>query len=370
MSRDKPTRSGPAAVPSSAAADATPQGDRGVDGATAARGADAAVLEVDDLHVEFRSRRGTIRAVNGVSWSLARGETLAILGESGSGKSVSAQAVMGLIDSPPGFITGGQIRLHGTDLLTLGPEQQRRIRGETIAMVFQDALTALNPVFTVGWQIAETFRVHRGTRRRAAEEAAAELLGRVGIPSPRQRLRSYPHEFSGGMRQRAMIAMALALDPEVLIADEPTTALDVTVQAQIMDLLADVQEEFGMGLVLITHDLAVVAETADRVAVMYAGRIVEQGPVREVFTDPAHPYTLGLMQSIPPLVRRRTRLEPIPGAPPNPAAIPSGCPFHPRCAFARPRCATDEPPLERVTEGRASACHYREEVRGDRDGDT
>ncbi len=322
------------------------------------------VLEVRDLHVEFRTRRGTLRAVNGVSWSLEPGETLAILGESGSGKSVSAQAIMGLIDSPPGFITEGEIRFRGEDLFALSEDRRRRIRGDGVAMVFQDALTALNPVFSVGWQIAETYRVHRGTSKREAYAKAAELLDRVGIPSAHERLNSYPHEFSGGMRQRAMIAMALALDPEVLIADEPTTALDVTVQAQIMDLLTELRSELGMGLVLITHDLAVVAENADRVAVMYAGRIVEEGTVSEVFTEPAHPYTLGLMHSIPPLHRRVAALDPIPGTPPNPARIPPGCPFHPRCAFARQHCREVEPPLERVGEGRASACHYWEEVKG------
>ena len=326
----------------------------------------APVLEVDDLHVEFRTPRGVLYAVNGVSWSLVPGETLAILGESGSGKSVSAQAIMGLIDSPPGFVTRGTIRFRGDDLLTMSEEARRKLRGEGVAMIFQDALTALNPVFTVGWQIAETYRVHRGASRKEAYNRAAELLDRVGIPSARERLNSYPHEFSGGMRQRAMIAMALALEPEVLIADEPTTALDVTVQAQIMDLLQDLQAELGMGLVLITHDLAVVADVADRVAVMYAGRIVETGAVVDVFTEPAHPYTFGLMHSIPPLERRVERLDPIPGVPPSPARIPPGCPFHPRCAFARDVCHEEEPPLERVADGRGSACHFWEEVKGAR----
>jgi oligopeptide transport system ATP-binding protein len=323
-----------------------------------------AILEVEDLHVEFVTPRGIVKAVNGVSWSLRRGETLAILGESGSGKSVSVQAIMGLIDIPPGRITKGAARFHGRDIFTQPEHERRKIRGAGIAMIFQDALTALNPVFTVGWQISESLRVHRGMSKRKAYARAAELLDRVGIPSAEERLNSYPHEFSGGMRQRAMIAMALALDPEVLIADEPTTALDVTVQAQIMDLLADLRRDLGMGLVLITHDLAVVAENADRVAVMYAGKIVESGPVRDVFTNPAHPYTLGLMHSIPPLERRIQRLDPITGSPPSPARIPPGCAFHPRCSFARDRCSSDVPPLERVNELRGSACHYWEEVKG------
>ncbi len=321
------------------------------------------VLSVRDLHVEFRTRRSVLQAVRGVSWDVAPGETLAILGESGSGKSVSAQAVMGLIDSPPGFISQGEIHFRGRDLLRSSRMEQRRVRAEGVSIIFQDALTALNPVFTVGWQIAELFRVHRGLSRRAAYDRAADLLERVGIPSARQRLHEYPHQFSGGMRQRAMIAMALALEPDVLIADEPTTALDVTVQAQIMDLLTDLQRDLGMGMVLITHDLAVVADTADRVAVMYAGRVVETGPVREVFTDPAHPYTLGLMRSIPPLERRDAELDPIRGTPPNPGALPSGCAFAPRCVFARDRCRSDDPGLEPVTAGRASACHFSEEVR-------
>jgi oligopeptide transport system ATP-binding protein len=329
-----------------------------------AGGPGEAILEVCDLHVEFETPRALVKAVNGVSWSIMRGETLAILGESGSGKSVSVQALMGLIDTPPGRITQGSALFHGRDIFTLSEDEQRKIRGAGIAMIFQDALTALNPVFTVGWQISETLRVHRGMSKRKAYARAAELLDRVGIPSAHERLGSYPHEFSGGMRQRAMIAMALALDPEVLIADEPTTALDVTVQAQIMDLLADLRRDLGMGLVLITHDLAIVAESADRVAVMYAGKIVEEGPVREVFTNPAHPYTLGLMRSIPPLERRIDELDPIPGAPPSPANIPPGCPFHPRCSFVRDRCRTDVPPLERVDAQRTSACHYWEEVKG------
>ena len=327
--------------------------------------APGALLEVRELEVEFRTRYGVVKANRGVSYSLDRGETVAIVGESGSGKSVSAQAVMGIIDSPPGFITGGEVLFDGRDLLTLPPAERRQIRGERIAMIFQDALTALNPVFTVGWQIGEMYRQHRGSSRKAAKERAIELMDMVRIPSARERVDAYPHEFSGGMRQRVMIAMALALDPDVLIADEPTTALDVTVQAQTMDLLSDLQRDTGMGLVLITHDLGVVADVADRLAVMYAGEIVETGSVWDIYSQPAHPYTKGLMRSIPRVDHKGGLLDPIVGSPPNLADIPSGCPFHPRCPYRRDNCLTDEPPLYDVAPGRGSACHYYEEVLSD-----
>jgi oligopeptide transport system ATP-binding protein len=320
------------------------------------------LLSVDRLSVEFRTDAGTVPAVREVSWHVDRGETLAILGESGSGKSVSAQAVMGILDSPPARVTSGRILLDGRDLLTLTPDERRAVRGARIAMVFQDALSALNPVFTVGAQLAEMFRVHRGTPRREALANAVELLDRVRIPNARARVHDYPHEFSGGMRQRVMIAMALALDPAVVIADEPTTALDVTVQAQIMNLLLDLQRENGTGIVLITHDLGVVAETADRVAVMYAGSIVETGAIQDVFTAPAHPYGVGLMHSIPRLDQVGGRLVPIEGSPPDPARIPPGCAFHPRCSRARARCATEVPVLREVAPGRRSACHVAEDV--------
>jgi oligopeptide transport system ATP-binding protein len=330
------------------------------------------VLEVDDLHVEFRTRSGVVNAVNGVSYAVNQGETLAILGESGSGKSVSAQAIMGIRDVPPAVITGGGIRFQGRDMLTMDAEDQRQIRGPGISMIFQDALSALNPVYSVGFQIGEMFRVHRGTSRKEAKQHAVELMDRVRIPAAARRVNDYPHQFSGGMRQRVMIAMALALDPRILIADEPTTALDVTVQAQVMDLLKDLQRDTGMGLVLITHDLGVVNEVADRVAVMYAGKIVETGTVDDVFTRPAHPYTLGLMNSIPQVEAKGGRLNPIVGQPPNLAAIPSGCPFHPRCPRARTGaaalpgrdCVGDVPPLRLVVPGREAACHYSEEVLG------
>jgi len=324
------------------------------------------LLDVRGLSVEFATATVTVPAVRGVSWHLDRGETLAILGESGSGKSVSAQAIMGILDVPPARVVSGQVLLDGRDVLTLPAPQRRAVRGAQIAMVFQDALSALNPVFTVGAQIAEMFRVHRATGRRQAWDHAVELLDRVRIPNARTRAHDHPHQFSGGMRQRVMIAMALALDPAVLIADEPTTALDVTVQAQIMDLLLELQREHATGIVLITHDLAVVAQTADRVAVMYAGTVVETGSTTEVFTRPAHPYTVGLLASVPRVDQAGTRLAPIGGAPPTLTRIPDGCAFHPRCPRARPRCALDAPALRELTAGRAGACHFAEEVLGGR----
>jgi oligopeptide/dipeptide ABC transporter ATP-binding protein len=324
----------------------------------------ATLLEVTDLAVEFRTRYGVVNAVNGVSYSVAPGETLAILGESGSGKSVSAHAVMGILETPPAHVTSGAIRFRGSNLLDMSDPQRRDLRGESLAMVFQDALSALNPTFTVGWQIGEMLRKRRGMSRAAARNRAAELLDRVGIPSARERLSNYPHEFSGGMRQRAMIAMSLALDPEVLIADEPTTALDVTVQAQILELLAALQRDTGMALVLITHDLGVVAEVADRVAVMYAGRIVENARAAELFTRPAHPYTEALLASVPRVESRARQLDPIGGSPPNLSRIPTGCPFHPRCPRARVVCGRDVPPLYRVSASRGSACHFYPEVLG------
>jgi oligopeptide transport system ATP-binding protein len=325
---------------------------------------DAALLRVNDLHVEFRMTDGVVSAVNGLTYRLDAGETVAILGESGSGKSVSAQAVMGILDSPPGFITGGTVEYRGVDVLKLSPEQQRKLRANDIAMVFQDALSALNPVFTVGWQIGELFRKHRGMSRKQARKQSIELLDRVRIPGAKERVDGYPHEFSGGMRQRVMIAMGIALDPAVLIADEPTTALDVTVQAQIMDLLADLQSETAMGLLLITHDLGVVAEVADRVVVMYAGREVEAAPIAPLYASPRHPYTSGLMQSIPRHDVKMGRLEPIAGSPPDLMNIPRGCPFHPRCPYVIDRCKTEVPELARLPgdEYRVSACLRVEEI--------
>ena len=321
----------------------------------------APLLDVTNLHVEFRTQYGVAHAVNGANFRLAPGETLAILGESGCGKSVTAQAIMGILDSPPGFITQGEVRYRGVDLLKLSENERRKVRANQIAMIFQDALSALNPVYTVGFQLAELFRQHRGMSRADAKKRSIELLDQVKIPGAKDRITDYPHQFSGGMRQRVMIAMALALDPEVLIADEPTTALDVTVQAQIMDLLADLQRERQMGLILITHDLGVVADVADRIAVMYAGRIVEEADVRDLYGKPGHPYTRGLLESIPRIDEKGQELRTIKGLPPNLMRIPSGCPFHPRCPMVQQVCIDEVPPLRHFG-NRASACHFAEEL--------
>lgn len=325
-------------------------------------GPDGLLLEVEDLHVEFYTDDGVARAINGVNFDLRAGETLAILGESGSGKSVTAQAIMGILDMPPAKIPQGSIRYCGQDLLTMPEDKRRRTRGPEISMIFQDALSSLNPVFPVGWQIAEMFRKHRGMNKSDAQENAIRLMERVQIPAARQRVKAFPHQFSGGMRQRIMIAMSIALDPAVLIADEPTTALDVTVQAQIMNLLAELQEERQMGLILITHDLGVVADVADRIAVMYSGRIMERADVYDVYSNPAHPYTLGLLESIPRLDQKGQELAAIGGLPPNLLRLPSGCEFHPRCRFAQDICRRDRPELAEVAPGRLSACHFSKEV--------
>ncbi|MDT0547081.1 MULTISPECIES: ABC transporter ATP-binding protein [Streptomyces] len=327
------------------------------------------LLEVRDLHVEFHTRDGVAKAVNGVNYSVRAGETLAVLGESGSGKSVTAQAIMGILDMPPGKIPQGQILFRGENMLTMSNEERRKIRGRKIAMIFQDALSSLNPVLSVGYQLGEMFRVHQGLSKKAAKAKAIELMDRVRIPAAKERVGDYPHQFSGGMRQRIMIAMAMALEPDLIIADEPTTALDVTVQAQVMDLLAELQREFNMGLILITHDLGVVADVADKIAVMYAGRIVETAPVHELYKRPSHPYTQGLLDSIPRLDRKGQELYAIKGLPPNLLKIPTGCAFNPRCPKAQDICRTDVPVLEPVTEqdgtplpGRGSACHFWKET--------
>ncbi|MGH3727802.1 MAG: ABC transporter ATP-binding protein [Micromonosporaceae bacterium] len=331
----------------------------------------ATLLDVRDLKVEFRTRYGVANAVNGVSFSVEAGETLAILGESGCGKSVTAQALMGIVDSPPGFVTGGEVLYRGVDLLKLSNEERRKARANNIAMIFQDALSALNPVFSVGFQLGEVFRVHRGMSRSDARKKAIELLDLVRIPAARQRVTDFPHQFSGGMRQRVMIAMSLALDPDVLIADEPTTALDVTVQAQVMNLLAELQRERNMGLILITHDMGVVADVADRISVMYAGRVVERATVHDIYATPAHPYTKALLESIPRVDLKGQQLNVIKGLPPPLTNLPPGCNFAPRCRFAQDRCRQERPPLYPLeghgvadTKGtpRGSACHYWEEV--------
>ncbi len=324
--------------------------------------ASGAVLEVEDLRVVFRTGRETVHAVNGASLRVGPRETAAILGESGSGKSVTAAAVMRLLQSPPAFVTGGAIRFKGRDVLAMPAADWRRTCGRDIAMVFQDALASLNPVFSVGWQIAELFRAHGLASGREARRRAVELLERVGIPDPARRAGDYPHQFSGGMRQRAMIAMAIALSPDLLIADEPTTALDVTVQAQIMELLEDLRSERNMAMILITHDLGVVADVADTVSVMYSGRVVEQGPVAEVLARPGHAYTRALLGSVPRARRRGGKLQPIAGSPPDLARIPPGCAFHPRCRFATAVCRRQAPPPVAVAAGRTAECHHAERV--------
>jgi peptide/nickel transport system ATP-binding protein len=289
-------------------------------------------LVVQDLTVTFPTADGLVRAVQGLSYSLPLGRTLAIVGESGSGKSVSSMAIMGLHDRRTARITGS-ITLGGMEVVGRSEDEMRRLRGEAASMIFQDPQSSLHPFFTIGDQIVEAYRAHHHVTKRKARERAADLLGRVGIPNPRRRLDDYPHQFSGGMRQRAMIAMALVNDPKLLIADEPTTALDVTVQAQILDLVMDLQQDFGSAVVFITHDLGVVAETADDILVMYAGRCMEYGTVNEILGKPLHPYTWGLLESIPAVSGEPARLHPIPGLPPSLLALPTGCSFHPRCEF-------------------------------------
>ncbi len=321
-----------------------------------------ALLEVRDLYVEFSTASGIVRAVNGASFSVNRGETLAVLGESGCGKSVTAATIMGLLESPPGRVCGGQILFAGNDLLTMSNRERRALSGNRLGMVFQDALTALNPVYSVGWQIAEGLRKNNGLSAKDAQRESVRLLDRVGIPSAATRATSYPHELSGGQRQRVLIAMALSGNPDILIADEPTTALDVTVQAQIMDLLAELRADTGMGLVLITHDLGLVAEAADRVAVMYAGRVVESAHVDALFGATAHPYTLGLMRSVP-RAGSSGLLEPIRGLPPDLRTPIKGCAFYPRCDFAESICDEQIPVFETSSDGCGCACHRREHVR-------
>ncbi|MBX3278248.1 MAG: ABC transporter ATP-binding protein [Acidobacteria bacterium] len=317
------------------------------------------LLEVRHLKTVFSTSRGAVRAVDDVSFTLDRGETLSLVGESGCGKSVTALSILRLI-SPPGRIAGGSMIFNGRNLLELSEAEMRRVRGNEIAMIFQDPMTSLNPVFTVGDQIAEAIRLHRRVSRREAWNQAIEGMRDVAIPAPEARARNYPHEMSGGMRQRIMIAMALACDPQLLIADEPTTALDVTIQAQILDLLAELRERRNLGLLLITHDLGVVAETSDRVAVMYAGQIIEHAPVTDLFNDPRHPYTEGLLRAVPRLGiaggERRTRLETIEGVVPNPHEWPEGCRFAPRCRHAASYCLTGEMELYSFSPEHASRC--------------
>ena len=311
---------------------------------------------VEGLRTLFRTDDGEFAAVNGVSFSVPAGRTLAIVGESGCGKSVTALSIMGLVPDPPGRIAGGSIRFEGRELLGLPAREMQDLRGNGMAMIFQEPMSSLNPAFTIGDQIVEGLMRHRPLDRAQAAERALEMLRKVRIPAPEQRFHEHPHKLSGGMRQRAMIAMALACEPRLLIADEPTTALDVTIQAQILDLMRSLQQETGTAIILITHDLGVVAEVADEVVVMYAGRVVEQAPVRDLFREPQHPYTVGLLGSIPRLDSEQTRLAAINGQVPNPLRMPAGCSFAERCPFADTQCRTAVPPLREVAPGRASAC--------------
>ena len=322
----------------------------------------APLLEVRDLFTQFHTDDGVVRAVDGVSFDVAAGETVAVVGESGSGKSVTALSILRLVPEPPGRIAGGSIRFRGAELLELPAAGMRAIRGREISMVFQEPMTSLNPVFPCGEQIAEAVRVHEGASRAAARARAIEMLRKVGVPSPEQRADEYPHQLSGGMRQRVMIAMALACRPALLIADEPTTALDVTVQAQILELLERLQEELGMAVLLVTHDLGVVAETADRVVVMYAGQVVETATVEDLFQAPRHPYTAGLLASRPRLGERHERLRVIPGSVPDPLDPPSGCRFHPRCPCAIERCVVEMPALEEIRPGHRARCLRAREI--------
>ncbi|HYX00861.1 MAG TPA: ABC transporter ATP-binding protein [Reyranella sp.] len=318
------------------------------------------LLEVRGLHTEFRTGAGLVRAVDGVSYTVNQGETVAIVGESGSGKSVSALSILRLIATPPGRITAGRILFEGRDLLTLSDVEMREIRGRDIGMVFQEPMTSLNPVLTIGRQITETLEQHQGADRGAAERRAVELLEMVGIADPKRRLRQYPHQLSGGMRQRVMIAVALACNPKLIIADEPTTALDVTIQAQILELMKSLTRRLGVALIVITHNLGVVARYASRVNVMYAGRIVEAGEADAIYHRPSHPYTMALLRSVPRLDQpRRSRLDPVEGQPPDLTKLDGGCSFRPRCRYAVDHCRLERPALEAVGEADHLAACFR-----------
>jgi oligopeptide/dipeptide ABC transporter ATP-binding protein len=325
------------------------------------------VLQVRDLIVEFATEDGVVHAVDDISWEIYPGEVLGIVGESGSGKSVSTMSLLGLIPQPPGRVVQGEAIFKGRDLIKMKKRQLRQIRGREMAMVFQDPMTSLNPVLTIGYQIAEAVKTHFPDKKdHEVKEQVVRLMTAVGIPDVKRRYDQYPHEFSGGMRQRAMIAMAISNDPALLIADEPTTALDVTIQAQILEVLKLAQEETHAATILITHDLGLIAEMADRVIVMYAGKVVETGDVHTIFRAPRHPYTIGLMDSLPRLTADEDWLRPIPGQPPSLISRPPGCPFHPRCFLSqgRVRCREEEPPLLELGGKHASACHFKEELEG------
>jgi peptide/nickel transport system ATP-binding protein len=317
------------------------------------------LLEIKALKTYFFTEEGVVRAVDGIDLHIAKGETLGVVGESGCGKTVTALSVMKLIPMPPGKITEGQMLWEGRDLVPLPPAQMRRVRGKEISMVFQEPMTSLNPVFTIGEQIAEAIRLHEGLGRRAAMDKTVEMLKLVHIPNADRRVKEYPHQMSGGMRQRVMIAMALSCNPKLLIADEPTTALDVTIQAQILELLNELKAKIGMAVMLITHDMGVIAETAQRVMVMYAGKVVEEAPVKQLFKEPLHPYTQGLLRSIPRIdlaATKKQRLEAIPGVVPSLLSLPKGCKFEPRCPHAKPVCKDQEPALKEAKPGHRVSC--------------
>ena len=325
------------------------------------------LLEIDGLQTYFFSSAGVVKAVDGISFDVHQGETIAVVGESGCGKSVSALSILRLVADPPGRIIGGSIRFQDKDLLKLSDEEIREVRGRDIAMVFQEPMTSLNPVLTIGRQLTETMEQHLGVTRDQANARAIELLGMVGISDPERRLRQYPHHFSGGMRQRVMIAMALCCEPKLIIADEPTTALDVTVQAQILELMKDLTRRLGVALIIITHNLGIVARYADRVNVMYAGRIIESGAASDIYHRPHHPYTLALLRSVPRMDQpRRARLDPVQGQPPDLSRLGPGCSFQPRCGFAVSRCASQSPPLEQIDDGdnHLAACWEARNVSG------
>jgi oligopeptide transport system ATP-binding protein len=332
----------------------------------------APLLEVRDLHTEFRTGAGVVAAVDGISYTVGRGETVAIVGESGSGKTAGALSILRLIPHPPGRVTEGQILFAGRDLLRLSEEEIREVRGGDIGMIFQEPMTSLNPVLTIGRQITETLEQHRGADRAAAQKRAIELLGLVGIADPVRRLKQYPHQLSGGMRQRIMIAIALACDPKLIIADEPTTALDVTIQAQILELMKQLTHRLDVALIIITHNLGVVARYANGVNVMYAGRIVESGPSAEIYHNPRHPYTMALLRSVPRLDRpRQARLDPVEGQPPDLTRLDAGCSFRPRCRFAVEACASARPALQRVGDGpHMAACFRSSEIAAEAAGAT
>jgi oligopeptide/dipeptide ABC transporter ATP-binding protein len=319
------------------------------------------LLRVSNLRTYFDGSEGIVRAVDGVDFEIDRGKVLGVVGESGCGKSITALSILRLVPSPPGKIVSGEIFFKNRDLLKLSDAEMRSVRGKQIAMVFQEPMTSLNPVLSVGEQIGEMLRLHLKLSRRAALERAAEMLDRVGIPSPRQRVKDYPHQLSGGMRQRVMIAMAISCEPDLIIADEPTTALDVTIQAQILSLLARLREQMGLALILITHDLGIIAEVADEVAVMYAGKIIERTSTLSLFEDPRHPYTKGLLASLPAFAKRGERLPAIPGTVPGAGDLPKGCRFSPRCPVAVERCFHEEPPLITVAPGHRTACWLERE---------